>query len=90
MGKNAKTAETRKPSAEQLTRVEAARLRALQAEADVGRAFIQILNLARVSSDANAEHQNAHAKAALSVGIDPTGEVPWVWDPLKQHYTKKD
>lgn len=83
--------EPRKPGAEHLARIEMADRASLQAQAAVGRGFVQLLGLTQRAQNASDDLAQAHLKAAISVGIDADNpNAPWKWDAAARAYVKKD
>lgn len=83
--------DERMPSAAHIEQIRAAGLAKLEAEAAVGRAFLASVAAAQQSSAANQAYADAHARALLSLGIDPTGASGhWDWDPTRAVYVKKE
>lgn len=85
--------ETQKPEVRRVSEAHAkavadAASAALQREAAVGRGFMEVYNLMQAASQANQETQGALVKAALSVGIDPSGEERWSWDAAAMGYVR--
>jgi hypothetical protein len=85
-----KKPETRKPSLAHADAIRVAEGASLQTQAAVGRAFIDLLNLAGAASRANQDVQGALIKAAMSVGIDPNGSERWSWDPASATYVRQE
>lgn len=95
MSKNAKKPaepkklEPHKPSAEHVERVEALSQSALQAQARLGRGFLELLGVAQRAREASANVDDAIARAAISVNIDPD-RGGWRWDPAANAFVPKE
>lgn len=81
--------ESRKPSAEHLARIEMTERAALEAQAALGRGFLELLGIAQQVQVASENARVTHTKAAISVGIDPDGVAPWAWNSAARSYVKK-
>lgn len=80
--------DTRKPSAEHLASIERADRAALEAQAIVGRGFLELVGLAQRAHAAGEAQKQARVKAAISVAIDPDGCEPWGWDAERGEFKK--
>lgn len=81
--------EARTPSPEHVRAIAAAESAAVQAHAIVGRGYAEVLGLVQRAAQAEQALNQVRLKAAISVGIDPDGNVPWQWDPALGAYVRQ-